>query len=402
MPQTTSIVLVTSDRKTDEPLIQLVLGYFKSVRVVSDLTTVCRYLIEPKAKILIFVGNTPAIALASYYKCINAIENVSSCRHKMLCAVPRKYEFEVLKAHQDGLIDDFLICRPIYEKARIIQLIQSNIFDLTQTNLVNYAHDNFLQSASHYPEELIKILEKGTQNRKDAIKQNHTLMNRVEKDLSDILNDTSKSHPTKPNIVDLLDCLKLSELEIDGQTSGKIKQNIISLLANCLDEQEARLVSLKSEEEATVKGHNAIDSLGNDKVEQALRKLEHSPRILIVEDDTLSLQLSKKLFANRGVKLDSAPSGQRAINMLKKNEYQLVLMDIDLPDNSGIFVVEQVIKSASKNASTPFVMLTGNKSKSMIDEAIKRGAKGYLLKPLKKKTIDSLFERFGLSKKIPL
>jgi AmiR/NasT family two-component response regulator len=68
-------------------------------------------------------------------------------------------------------------------------------------------------------------------------------------------------------------------------------------------------------------------------------------------------------------------------------------MDINLPDTNGLFLVSQTQMQGHLNFKTPIIMLTGNKQKSTVEEALKNGAKGYVVKPLTSKTVKQIIEK---------
>lgn len=58
-------------------------------------------------------------------------------------------------------------------------------------------------------------------------------------------------------------------------------------------------------------------------------------------------------------------------------------------------MLDQIQRNVGTNQQTPFIMLTGNKNKDVVKQAIERGAKGYLLKPLYKDAVEKIFEKFS-------
>jgi CheY-like chemotaxis protein len=123
---------------------------------------------------------------------------------------------------------------------------------------------------------------------------------------------------------------------------------------------------------------------------------DKTPTILVVEDDPISLQLTQKLLNNYKVKLDVAKTGRKAFAALTSQRYDLILLDINLPDTSGIYIVGQISSGYGINSDTPIIMLSGRKDKATVSQAIKNGAKGYIIKPLYKDVINKLFTKYNL------
>jgi CheY-like chemotaxis protein len=116
-------------------------------------------------------------------------------------------------------------------------------------------------------------------------------------------------------------------------------------------------------------------------------------RILLVEDDLISQKLTVRLLSSLNTKTELAVSGRRALASLSSVKYDLILMDISLPDTNGIYILSQTKTEGHLNFDTPIIMLTGSKSKQIVAEALKNGAQGYVVKPLTKKTIQAIFEK---------
>ena len=114
-------------------------------------------------------------------------------------------------------------------------------------------------------------------------------------------------------------------------------------------------------------------------------------KILVVEDTPLNMELCRDLLEVAGYTVYEATDAQEAIEQVKQEKFDLILMDIQLPGMDGLSVT-RIIKGESINKDTPIVALTayamaGDKEK--IDAA---GCDGYLTKPINtKKFAQSVF-----------
>lgn len=105
-------------------------------------------------------------------------------------------------------------------------------------------------------------------------------------------------------------------------------------------------------------------------------------RILIVEDEESLLKLETILLTVKGFEVIGVFSGQMAIEKIGVEEFDLVLLDIMLPDIDGFEVCRQLRKDP-RTASVPIIMLTGKKSQDDHDKGVACGADAYLVKPFK-------------------
>ncbi len=118
-------------------------------------------------------------------------------------------------------------------------------------------------------------------------------------------------------------------------------------------------------------------------------------RILIVDDErTARLSLSE-IFTLRGALTAMAADGQEALDLINKNSFDLIVLDIKMPGISGLQVLETVQQVAP---ATIVVLLTAHATVDSAIRALRQGAFDYLLKPAQPKAIIEVVER-GLAKR---
>ncbi len=123
--------------------------------------------------------------------------------------------------------------------------------------------------------------------------------------------------------------------------------------------------------------------------------------LLIVDDEPDMLTLLKRsLEPELGCQVDTASSGEAALEMLRASDYDLVLADIKMPGISGLEVLEQV--KADRGDEVTVVMMTAYGHIEMAVEAMKRGAYDFVTKPFDHDALvmrlEKAFERSRLLK----
>jgi len=104
-----------------------------------------------------------------------------------------------------------------------------------------------------------------------------------------------------------------------------------------------------------------------------------SKKILIVEDDTVLANALSLSLKDEGYEIELATDGKEAEEMLAKNKYDLVLLDLLLPVKNGFEVLRKMrAEEATKNV--PVVILTNFEQETSIEEGMKLGAKDYIVK----------------------
>ncbi|MBN1384799.1 MAG: sigma-54-dependent Fis family transcriptional regulator [Elusimicrobia bacterium] len=101
-------------------------------------------------------------------------------------------------------------------------------------------------------------------------------------------------------------------------------------------------------------------------------------KILVIDDEKGIQQFLEKALFKKGYKVETAGSGQSALNILKKSYFPLVLLDFQLPKPNGI----ELLKIIKKNyPETEVIMMTGHGTMRLALDAMKIGAYDYLNKP---------------------
>jgi len=106
-------------------------------------------------------------------------------------------------------------------------------------------------------------------------------------------------------------------------------------------------------------------------------KLAQNMHVLIVEDDPLVAVMVRGLLEKRGYSIAGhALDGRQAVNMTQSLQPDVVLMDIEMPELSGIEAAREI----AQNCPTPVVVLTAYESPEFVERASEAGVGAYLVK----------------------
>lgn len=105
--------------------------------------------------------------------------------------------------------------------------------------------------------------------------------------------------------------------------------------------------------------------------------MSHS--ILIVEDDLTFSTMLKTWLGKKGFSVDTASSNARARKQLDAQSYDLILSDLRLPDQDGIFLLSWM---KEQGYDIPLIIMTGYADIQSAVQAIKHGASDYISKPV--------------------
>jgi DNA-binding NtrC family response regulator len=102
-------------------------------------------------------------------------------------------------------------------------------------------------------------------------------------------------------------------------------------------------------------------------------------QILVIDDDPSNREAISLLLINTGYQVQSAASGEEALELLQNNSFDVILTDLFLPGISGIDILKKVKEDAPASS---VILITGKASAETAVEAMKSGAFDYLTKPL--------------------
>lgn len=102
-------------------------------------------------------------------------------------------------------------------------------------------------------------------------------------------------------------------------------------------------------------------------------------KILIIEDDRSLLENTQTQFMKAGFGVDTAAAAEEGLSFLDVNEYDSIVLDINLPDGNGFEICEKVRKQEN---TTPIIIMTARDAVSDKIKGLDLGADDYVLKPV--------------------
>ena len=113
-------------------------------------------------------------------------------------------------------------------------------------------------------------------------------------------------------------------------------------------------------------------------------------KILVVDDEPSVVKVFSEYLTQVGYTVQSAANGKQALEVFKKDHFQLVITDIEMPEIDGMALIDK-IKAVNKH--TVVIVVTGYGTIERAVEAIKKGAYDFLEKPLNFKALDMVVHR---------
>jgi len=129
--------------------------------------------------------------------------------------------------------------------------------------------------------------------------------------------------------------------------------------------------------------------------------MESEKKVLIIEDDPMMRGFLQDVLAAEGHRVIEAECGEVGLAVFRREKPDLVVLDINLPDGSGLDVCKE-IRSHESLSGTPVIMLTGNSRVADKVLGFEAGADQYLVKPVHplefRQWVRALLRRLDLDK----
>ena len=123
-------------------------------------------------------------------------------------------------------------------------------------------------------------------------------------------------------------------------------------------------------------------------------------RILVAEDNSVNRRLATRLLEKRGHSVAVAANGREAVAAIGKESFDLVLMDMQMPEMDG-FEATAANRQKEKFTGTrlPIVALTAHAMKGDREKCMEAGMDGYLAKPIRPDELDEIIEKHSASRR---
>ncbi len=118
-------------------------------------------------------------------------------------------------------------------------------------------------------------------------------------------------------------------------------------------------------------------------------------RILLAEDNEVNRQVALRMLKAFGYQADVAANGIEAIAALHRQPYDLVLMDIQMPEMDGLEATRRIVRDFEPDARPQVVAMSANAMREDLDVAVQAGVDDYVVKPISVVALRRALERSG-------
>jgi CheY-like chemotaxis protein len=117
--------------------------------------------------------------------------------------------------------------------------------------------------------------------------------------------------------------------------------------------------------------------------------------ILLVEDNRINQQVALTMLKKWGYRIDVAWNGLEALEAVQRQDYDLVLMDIQMPEMDGITTTQKIRQLDGNRASVPIVAVTANVMQDDRERLLAAGIDDYISKPIDRDTFQRVVYHYA-------
>jgi two-component system sensor histidine kinase RpfC len=119
--------------------------------------------------------------------------------------------------------------------------------------------------------------------------------------------------------------------------------------------------------------------------------------ILVAEDNKINQMVIKQVLEKANHKIDLVENGEQALDALEKQEYDLIILDMNMPEVSGLQVAK-TYRFMRTDLSTPIIILTADVTPEAENACIEAGANSYITKPIDSQKLLSVIAEFSIGR----
>lgn len=122
----------------------------------------------------------------------------------------------------------------------------------------------------------------------------------------------------------------------------------------------------------------------------------NKPKVLIVDDFPDNVFLLEEIISSLGFESDSVNNGELAVEAVRKNDYKIVFMDIEMPIMNGFEASEEIRELPGSQSKVLIIAISAHSREFFFDKVRKTGIDDYISKPYTQNKIVSVLQRHGV------
>ena len=125
-------------------------------------------------------------------------------------------------------------------------------------------------------------------------------------------------------------------------------------------------------------------------------------KILVVDDDAIVIKSCKRILEAEGFEVLTVPSADEALEIIRKYDFDLLLVDVKMPKHDGMYLMREIKKDLP---DTPIIVMSGYPTQETIADVLRLGATQFIPKPFRPdelvKLIRQVLQKVSSKKSFP-
>ncbi|WP_194867065.1 response regulator [Pseudoalteromonas sp. PPB1] len=377
-------VIVICD-KTDEltGVIDIVEAHTEAYRTVFHWEETAELIVEANPAIIIMAKNDVASSIETYTELSK--QGLLNYPHKNILLCENKESGIAFKCCMKDIFSDYFVHKPMYENYRFRMILHNTLSEVSGSNKsaqLQEAHfgkidDKLRGLIDEVAQHRAKSAENFAQTRDQiAQQQGH---NDVQRQMFDQL----KEQHINPLMEQLEHQLTASVELLKSQLKDK-QVSLAELSALLTEKRVPRSVVAAQTQSGTpsLDVHEPTPTQSQPPEPEETRKM----RILVVEDNEIYREMLLKILREEDHVTEYATTGLEAIKLLRKKKFDMVFMDLFMPELDG-YNTTRNIRTFKHCKKLPIIALSTNRNKELIRKWASLGLTGYITKPSTKLAI---------------
>jgi PAS domain S-box-containing protein len=169
-----------------------------------------------------------------------------------------------------------------------------------------------------------------------------------------------------------------------------ISDNLISVITkpvkhNHLRDTLRNLLSKKNDKSSIKKYNPLSNNLGR----------KYPLKILLAEDNVVNQKVALKFLERMGYRSDVAANGLEVLDAVQKIHYDIVFMDLSMPEMDGIETSKLIVNAIQKDKQPIIIAMTANRIQDVEEECVAAGMSDFIEKPVKIETLEACLAKWG-------
>ncbi|XPF94235.1 response regulator [Colwellia sp. RE-S-Sl-9] len=394
------VMIIDSDEDTSGAA-NILATHIDEYRTVNLDDDTAEYLNQVAPSVILFALSNVEKSV-EYYKYL-VEESQLNHIHYSIVLCNNKESSLAFRCCMKNLFDNYFVYQPLYERLRLLMVVQSGLIETQTDSQIETESEELCEQID---DELSALIDEGSRCKQHLLKK----ISQSSEDISKISkSDLTKNAQENNSHQDMLDNITQEHVHpLLHLLEEDIRKSLDSIIAQLISQQESLKESLPVKKQkrkglithvASIKKRDnteqSNDELNEDEsinVEKTTIKNVLTHSILVVEDNKLYRDMISNVLSKENYHVDEAEDGLCALDKIKKGRYDLILMDLFMPNLDGLNATKK-IRQLSEGIDTPVIALTGNKNKELVKKWAHYGLKGYIIKPSTKSEILSVVKK---------